>query len=305
MPAPGPLHGEAAVYDQSAHRLLVFGGSTPERVALAGTLAWQDERWSLVADSASGPAARAGAVMAYDPVNRQVVLHGGFRLGTARGEDGQLCDTWTLRGSGWSRVSDGPCLTSRWPSFSLVYSTRERAMLLVDGPAVGRDTALRPMRIWKWTEHEWRLVDSTGPRRVGFSRVAFDEQRQVLVVPVLFGGPDAGVWEWDGTSWRHARVEGPSHRQTYGLVYDSIGKRIVLGGGQGATRGPYYDDFWSWDGQSWSKWPELSIKPPGRGGGNLIFDPAGNRFLYYGGYDTGPLKDLWAFESGSWRRLDR
>jgi len=301
--APDPLHGEAAVFERSTGRMVVFGGSTPSRAVLAGTWAW-DGRWWLAADSASGPSARAGAAMAYDPTMRGIVMHGGFRLDAPRGSDPQLCDTWLFRRGIWLGTSTEPCVTNRWRNWSLVYSSRMKAMLLVDGPALPGDTALRPLRIWKWGSQRWQLVDSAGPRRVGFSQVAFDEARGVLVVPVLYGGPDEGVWEWNGEQWRHAEATGPSRRQTYGLVYDSRSHRVVLGGGQGGSRGPYYDDFWSWDGKTWTKWPTGGEGPAGRGGGNLLFDHDRNRFIYFGGYDTGPHRDIWVF-SATWKRMDR
>ena len=301
--APDPLHGEAAAFDRSTDRMVLFGGSTPSRATLAGTWAW-DGRWWLAADSASGPSARAGAAIEYDPTLRAIVMLGGFRIDAPRGSDPQLCDAWLFRGGRWLGMGDGPCVTTRLRSWSLVYSSRAKATLLVDGPALPGDTALRPLRIWKWADRRWQLVDSTGPRRSGFSRVAFDDARGVLVVPVLFGGPDEGVWEWNG-QWRRIEATGPSRRQTYGLVYDSRAQRVVLGGGQGGSRGPYHDDFWSWDGRVWTQWPAYAGGPVGRGGGNLLFDHDQNRFIYFGGYDSGPLRDLWVFSDGRWKRMDR
>ena len=175
-------------------------------------------------------------------------------------------------------------------------------MLLVTGTTVGADTVLRPTRIWRWTERGWALVDSGGPRRRGLSNVAFDDARGVLVVPVLYGGPDAGTWEWDGSRWRHSTTAQPSTRQTYALAYEPRTRRTLLMGGQGSSRGPYLDDAWAWDGTRWTELPRVSgSRPPGRGGGNLVRDTANDRFIYLGGYNEQPLTDLWLLDARGWR----
>lgn len=76
-------------------------------------------------------------------------------------------------------------MTDKVINSSLVYDTRRRVMLLVDGTTIGGDTVTRPMRVWRWTRDAWQLVDSAGPRRVGFSNVAFDDARGVLVASDL------------------------------------------------------------------------------------------------------------------------
>ena len=128
----------------------------------------------------------------------------------------------------------------------------------------------------------------------------------MLVVPVVFGGPDAGVWEWNGHDWRHVRAAGPSTRQTYGLAYDARRRRVVLVGGQAGRAGPYYDDEWTWDGARWSQAarPRGAV-PPGRGGATLLGDSARGRLLYFGGYSDSLLADLWALDAGGWRQLRR
>jgi hypothetical protein len=178
-------------------------------------------------------------------------------------------------------------------------------MLLAEGPAVADDTARR-LRLWEWKNDAWVLTDSMGPRRVGFSAAAFDDARGVLVVPVLFGGPDAGVWEWDGRDWTHARAAGPSTRQTYGLAYDSERRRVVLVGGQGGRAGPYLDDEWTWDGARWSRMTRArGTVPAGRGGATLLRDVAGRGLVYFGGYSDSLLADFWALDARGWRRLPR
>ena len=296
MPA---LHGESIVADAARGTLVLFGGRT-SRDWLTGTWEWSGRTWRQTADSTAGPPSRAGHTMAYDGANRRVVLFGGMA-----GPSTRYCDTWTYGAGRWTRAAAGSCVTDRAINASLVFDSRNRRMLLAEGPAIANETPRR-LRLWEWKQDAWVLADTVGPQRVGFSAAAFDDARGVLVVPVLFSGPDAGVWEWDGQEWRHLRVAGPSTRQTYGLAYDARRRLVVLVGGQGGRAGPYFDDEWTWDGARWSQTtrPRGTV-PAGRGGATLLGDSARGRLLYFGGYSDSLLADLWELDASGWRQLHR
>src|SRR5688572_30652473 len=61
-----------------------------------------------------------------------------------------------------------PCFTDRTRNASLIFDSRKRRMLLAEGPAVADETARR-LRLWEWKDDAWVLIDSLGPRRIGFS----------------------------------------------------------------------------------------------------------------------------------------
>ena len=293
------LHGEALTADAARGRIVLFGGRT-SRAWLSGTWEWDGRQWQRTVDSAASPPPRGGHALAYDGASRRVFLFGGMA-----GPSAVYCDTWTYDGARWSRADTRPCVTDRTRNASLVFDSRGRRMLLAEGPAVADETA-RPLRLWEWKSDAWTLLDSVGPRRIGFSAAAFDEARGMLVVPVLFGGPDAGVWEWNGRKWSHVRVQGPSTRQTYGLAYDARRRRVVLVGGQGGRAGPYLDDEWTWNGAQWSLTPRTRrTKPAGRGGATLLRNATGDGLLYFGGYNDSLHADFWALDARGWRRLSR
>ena len=293
------LHGEALAADAARERIVLFGGRTP-RGWLSGTWEWDGRAWRRAVDSAASPPPRGGHALAYDASRRRIVLFGGMG-----GPSALYCDTWTYDGARWTPADASPCFTDRMRNASLAFDSRNRRMLLAEGPAVA-DEVPRPLRLWEWKSDTWVLVDSLGPRRTGFSAVAFDDARGVLVVPVLFGGPDAGVWEWKGRSWSHHRAAGPSTRQTYGLAYDARRRQVVLVGGQGGRAGPYLDDEWTWDGAGWSQTtrPRETI-PARRGGATLLRDATSEGLLYFGGYSDSLLTDFWALDARGWRQLPR
>ncbi|WP_110173566.1 hypothetical protein [Luteitalea pratensis] len=294
---PSPLHGEALAWDEARGRLALFGGREPGGW-LAGTWEWDGRVWRQAIDARASPPARAGHTLAFDPDRKRVVLYGGM----TSPPPSSLCDTWEYDGTTWREISTGPCSGQRSRNASLVFDTRRRHLLLLDGPAIGGDQ-MRAGRLWAWQHEQWRLIDANGPRRTGFSQAAFDDRRGVLVVPVLFGGPDAGVWEWNGTAWNHVGAHGPAVRQTYALAWDSRRQRVLLRGGQGGTHGPYLADQWTWSGTEWTESLPTRTVPAGRGGATLVDDRARARLLYFGGYNDQQLGDFWSLQDDVWTRL--
>jgi hypothetical protein len=296
---PPPLHLEALTFDEGRGRLVLMGGvafdSGRPLGYFGGTWEWDGTRWAMVVDSLGSPSVRHAHAIAYDREQRQVMLFGGAVDDTAR------CDTWSFDGTKWNRLNDSPCVTNRSAGASLVYHDRLRSMLLVDGPpSPPRDLTLRPLRLWRWSSNQWVLADSSGPRQ-GVSRVAYDEKRSVLVVPV-FTGPDSGVWEWSRGGWKRAAATGPVARDRFGLVYDARTERVVLVGGLGPGR-VFLDDAWTWDGSTWSRLsPDHARTPSARASATLLNDPRTGTLLYFGGTaKEGVSQDLWLLNRQGWR----
>lgn len=290
------MHGEALTFDISRARIVLFGGRT-DKDWLQTT--WERTAHGWVEAAKTGPTPRSGHTLGYDGATHRVMLFGGMFSPPVS----LLCDTWIYDGLRWTLASNEPCMTDRVRNASLVYDVAQRAMLLVEGPAIAGDRP-QELRLWRWTGTSWLLAADGGPRRIGFSTATYDAARKVLVVPVLFGGPDAGTWEWNGKVWRHVQATpGTGPRQTYAMTYDTERRAIVLMGGQGSSRGPFLDDAWTWDGERWTELKIEGRKPSGRAGATLLDDPANKRLLLFGGYADGILQELWSLEGGAWRLL--
>jgi hypothetical protein len=245
--------------------------------------------------------------MGFDPAGRRFILFGGINENAVSGgssdqQSSSLCDTWAFEGTAWTLLNDGPCVTDRTAPAKIIYDTRRQSLLLLDGqPSPPRDLALRPLRLWRLSGTTWQLVNATGPRWTS-GGAAYDEAREVLVVPVM-DGPDAGVWEWNGDAWRHVAAQGPGVRKSFGLAYDSLTRRVMLIGGLAQNPRRFLGDRWLWDGATWTELPTDGRPAPGpRSHATLLADPANSRLLYFGGTADGKLlQELCLYDRNGWR----
>ncbi len=316
---PPGLHWTSAAFDSDRGRILLFGGMGRDGVYLSETWQWDGTRWTMLVDSISSPGPRSGHSMAFDESSSRVVLFGGSfdtrdtPLGPVKSTT-RLCDTWALAGSAWTRIDRGACAIDGVWAATLVARGARGDLLLMEGwrPSAS-DGAPQRMRLWRWADTTWAPLDSSGPRRSRESNLsaAFDDARSVLVVPVL-GGPDTGVWEWDGKGWRHHRVAMPPTRMAYATAYDSRRKRVALIGGvvpgSGNAGDPshrWQHDHWTWDGSAWTEVPTAMLLPTGRAWATLLDDRRGERLLYVGGVNqNGVLQTLWFFDRDGWRHWE-
>ncbi|MCI4326552.1 MAG: PKD domain-containing protein [Thermoplasmata archaeon] len=134
---PALSHGSLA-YDPAANVSLLFGGcvSTPSCTTFEGE-SWEFDAnlstWAAL--NISGPSARFGAAMAYDPVLRANVLFGG--TGECGRSDCTQSDTWLYNASGWSNAtaSIGGVAPPARALGSLTWDPARQELLLSGGSA--------------------------------------------------------------------------------------------------------------------------------------------------------------------------
>jgi hypothetical protein len=120
--SPSPRVAAAMAFDPSRGRVVLFGGVTTTgsttNTTFRDTWEWNGatQQWTLVANN-TGPSARGGATMAFNPATNRVVLFGGY-ASTA-----YQSDSWEWNGSSWTQV---------FPAASP--SPRSRAKMVTDTP---------------------------------------------------------------------------------------------------------------------------------------------------------------------------
>jgi hypothetical protein len=268
-------------YDQGRKRTILFGQGSlaPDS---SDTWLWDGEGWIQVADI--GPRSGAAKFVIYDPIRDKIVLFGG--------------GTWEWDGTNWVQVASqviGPLSYARG-----AWDSKRQRMVAVTELAHGACLT------WEWNGAEWAQVSEEGPPwRYGFD-VAYDDERQKLI---LFGGNTSAAqgmenyfgdtWAWDGASWEQVSDFGPLPRTEHMMVNDKTRARIVLFGGSCAastsdsTNTPQdLADTWEWDGSRWMQLQDMG--PAGRWAHSLAYDTTRRCVVLFGGLGLGGrLGDTW------------
>lgn len=111
-----------------------------------------------------------------------------------------------------------------------------------------------------------------------------------------------------GTACQSNRIS-PQARHGAKMVYDPVGKQVLLFGGRGSgsITGDLYDDIWALnlETQTWEKLdptsgPERRLSP------GMVYDPTHHQLILFGGYkNSGRVNDTWLFDldSNQWQEV--
>ena len=273
---PGPRADHAMVWEPARARVLMFGGggigATFPTSLHCDTWAWDGQFWIQLADT--GPSARGGHGMSYDPVTGNVLLFGG-----RSGENTWWGDTWLWDGEAWIQVADsGPS-----PRENFAISTdpvRKRVVLfgggtLPTGASVG-DT-------WEWDGSEWVQRQDVGPSPRWGARMAYDPASQQTV---LFGGFNgeflADTWGWDGNAWQPLTHIGPPARARHAISHDGSG--LVLFGGEGSPAFIPHGDTWTFRENRWRQVQHFGVSPRASA---MAYDEHLGEIVLFGGTKPG------------------
>jgi hypothetical protein len=228
----------ALAFDSDRGVAVLYGGGA-DNGPMEQTWEWDGQEWKQIQHPA-GPGARAGCGMAYDPVRKRVVLHGGDRVWAIAD---MLSDTWEWDGTLWKEIPNagGPPRARH----NMVYDTKRKVMVLFGGLATHGSA---PVDTWEFDGHQWQQVatEAEGPPggRDG-SVLAYDSARAVTI---MTGGGEFGdlqyfgfaatkvfndTWEWNGHVWSQVAAEEPRPPAVLAAAaaYDPHRYRLVHFGG--------------------------------------------------------------------------
>ena len=177
---PFPIFAHAGACFEPTGELIVHGGVRGVSQS-AATLTFDGTSWRQL--SISGPGARAGHAMAFDPLRRHVVLFGGSDAASLLG------DTWTYDGSRWSvAATTGPAARS---GHAMAYDAARGRVVLYGGlNAAGG----RLGDVWEWNGSAWAQPTISNPAGAPAARsnagAAFDPATERVL---LFGGLTPGL----------------------------------------------------------------------------------------------------------------
>ncbi len=302
---PTPRWGGAMAYDSSNQRIVLFGGFDGG-IELDDTRIWNGSAWTSIASSSMRPPARTDHVMVYDIAREQIFLFGGFN-------GSFLNDVWVFDETNrWREVtpteSNDKSPSGRWGAAAVYDPERKEVVLFggYDGDRLLNDT-------WAWDGTAWEEIvpiDSVLPPARTDHSMAYDQKRERVVV---FGGfvaaADNGeIWEWDGTEWYQAEIQGsdtPTPRYAAAMVYDPRREQVLLFGGDSLDEDKR---VWQWDGRIWQEAvPESDHSPSLRIDHAIAYDSAREQTVVFGGLDLedGNLRDdTWELGSDGWILAD-
>jgi hypothetical protein len=236
-----------------------------------------------------------------------MVIFGGWSY-----EFGQpMGDVWSLSLTGshaWSSLDDAlPAgnIPGGRVGHSAIYDPVRQRMLIfggsdVDGRLVNDVWVLSLAGAPVWSQ----LTPDGEPPSARFAhRAIYDPAGDRMIV---FGGLDSAAMRSDvwalslsgSPVWTQLLPQGPgpAARAAYGMVYDPLGKRVIVHGG--TDNHQLYDDTWALSLNGQPVWSQISaLAPPSvlRFYHTAVYDPQGQRMVIWGGSHHGvDLSDTWA-----------
>ena len=302
----------AAVYDDVANRMVIFGGAgfaAPDPSSLYGEI-WSlslgdTPAWQQIVTTGPMPGERHSPQWGYDAARRRMLIFGGYGHHYPGGPEEYLNDVWELSLDGlpkWTELfPTGVAPAGRLAGVS-VYDPLRQRFIGFGG------TAGLPVDTWVLDlsgEPAWSTVntDSTGPSGSYGMTSVFDPVRDRMLV---FGGSTSdayyGVqnttWELrlaDPPTWKQLTPGGtppdglPSGRRALTSVYDPLRDRMVIYGGWdgGYTGAAFLNEAWALDlagDLTWIKLAPSGPIPTQRDAMSAIYDPTHDRLAVYGGW---------------------
>jgi YVTN family beta-propeller protein len=257
-----------------------------------GTSSWAN----ITATAGTSPSGRYASSVAYDPVDRYVVLFGGCIAGSG---EVAFNDTWIFRDGAWSKITPAQSPGARCGA-DMSWDARDGYIVLYGGQNCNPCSLYSDT--WKFLGGQWtKLTPSAPPSgRVG-AAMTYDASDGYLL---LFGGFNYGTrlpdtWSFAGGQWTELYPTGaPPPRNAAFMTYDTADGYVLMFGGYDTSN---LGDTWTYHAGLWSEL-NLSTSPSARSGAEnmMVYDPDAGSAILFGG---GVFNDTWTFSGGSWANV--
>lgn len=292
--APSVRHDSAMVWDSSRDKVVLFGGLQTDIAEASGvpkqdTWEWDPVAgtWSQRTAAGSKPSQRYGHAMAFDGIGKQLMLFGGWDIGTGLGKN----DLWAWEpttGAWTQRLTSGEAglPTGRMYASMIADDARNRT-LIVAGAMV------------------------SGVSGIGGTGGKYYPDAGVMADMVFLPIPSREIWELDPVTAAFANrtppLDAPTARYSPAVAWNPISGKTCLFGGSDYYSGQMLDDYWEWDGKTWTQRTPTGNWPPARAYAAMAYDPARKSMILYGGaaYSfPGSYQDTWELTAaGTWTEL--
>jgi hypothetical protein len=251
-PDPTVGLGFSVAADPAAHEVVLFGGLN------SGNRTWllKDQSWTLATPRTSPPA-RSGALAAYDPVDKRVMLFGGTLA-----DDKGVNDTWAWNGSTWLRLDSGGA--NGPPPGEVAQMTWDVAT--GDMVLVTNGKTMNTAETWTWvdskTDSHWlRQPLGDVSLTLFLEAMAYDpSSRTVLLVTPTTPDDTASVaLGWDGKAWHTLTRNGPAVDAM--AYYPADNLLLACGSATYSASVEVQSDCWEWLGSTWLQ-KVVAIPPP-------------------------------------------
>src|SRR2546427_108687 len=259
-----------------------FGGppvnpTTPGRLtsALRDTWRFSGGTWTNIT-TVTGPSARPGASISFDPADGYLLLFGG------QSPTAILGDTWKFSSGSWTSIS-----TSTDPgrrvlgSMSYDATIGDDYLVLFGGANVTSITSSHGYSdlrrdTWKFSAGSWtNITTATGPVSQFGSPIVFDAGQGAGYV--LFFSTDGLSWKFSAGVWTSIITPSPSLRASPSMVYDAADGYVILFGGTSQSYpNPtfiFFHDTWKFQAGVWTN-ITVSGAPTPRAAVSMAYDAA-------------------------------
>ncbi len=236
---PPATSGLRLAYDPTLKGVLAFGGQAAYGSAFYNdTWLYRGGNWTNLTPSGPSPSPRSQYSMAYDALDKEMILFGGTNAANV-----DLNDTWAFNGTAWKPIPTSVSPPGRHFA-GMIYDAAAGVTLLVGGYnyTTGDESGT-----WAYRSGTWTNVTHPGALpALAFPYVTNTKNG----TPILFGGSDqaTGVYlnttyEFLGGHWKVVRsINAPTPRNNGGFAYDARDGWIVLFGGRSPA---------GWLGDTW------------------------------------------------------